>query len=136
SVPATGYSDLATRHFTIAVTSVNKAPTLAQPRNMTVNEGATPDQTLNATDPDGNALTFAKVSGPLFLTVSTTNATTGNAHLAPATGDRGTYSATVKATDTGGLSDQKSFSITVNAAANRPPVANAGGPYNGTVNVP
>jgi len=103
---------------------------------MTVTENATADQVLTASDPDGDALTFAKVSGPLFLTVTTTNATTGNAHLAPATGDQGTYSATVKATDTGGLSDQKSFSITVTPIQNRPPTADPGGPYNGTVNVP
>src|SRR5438552_2499942 len=96
SVTATANGATSTRRFTLAVTGTNRAPPLAQPSNMTVNEGATQDQTLHATDPDGNALTFAKVSGPLFLTVSTTNATTGNAHLAPATGDRGTYSATVK----------------------------------------
>src|SRR5438876_267988 len=81
SVTATANGATSTRNFTIAVTGTNRAPTLAQPSNMTVNEGATQDQTLHATDPDGNALTFAKVSGPLLLTVSTTNPTKGNAHL-------------------------------------------------------
>src|SRR2546426_1816469 len=51
--------------LTITVnTAGNRAPTLSQPANMTVNEGATADQTLNATDPDGNALTFSLASGP------------------------------------------------------------------------
>jgi PKD repeat protein len=113
---------------------VNRAPTLAQPADMTVDEGATADQVLSATDPDGNALTFTKVSGPLYLTVTTTSPTTGNAHLAPGFSDAGAASAVVRASD-GSLSDQKSFNITVNNV-NRAPTANADGPYNGTVNNP
>jgi PKD repeat protein len=140
SVTASANGATGTRNFTITVTVTNRAPTLAQPSNMTVNEGATQDRALSATDPDGNALTFGKASGPLFLTVTTTNPGTGtaagNAHLAPATGDRGTYAASVRVADGGGLTDQKSFNITVNAGANRPPVANPGGPYSGTVGVP
>jgi len=124
----------ANRSFTITVTGTNRAPVLTQPNNMTVNEGATADQVLTASDPDGNALTFTKVSGPLFLTVTTTNATTGNAHLAPGFTDAGVSTAVVRASD-GSLSDQKSFSITVNNV-NRAPVASAGGPYTGTVGVP
>src|SRR5262249_10093740 len=67
-------------------------------------------------DPDSDPLTFAKVSGPTFMTVTTTNATTGNIHLAPIVGDAAgsPYSASVSASD-GTLSDGKSFSITVNA---------------------
>jgi PKD repeat protein len=129
-----------TRPFTITVTHVNRAPTLAQPSDMTVTEGATADQVLNATDPDGDALTFTKVTGPAFLTVTTTSpgtgTATGNAHLAPAAGDRGAYSAVVRVADGGGLTDQKSFNITVNPGQNQPPVANADGPYSGTVGVP
>ena len=101
------------KSFTVTVTNTNRAPTLTQPANMTVNEGATADQALNGTDPDGDALTFAKVSGPTYLTVTTTNPTTGNAHLAPGFTDAGTAAATVSASD-GSLSDSKSFSITVN----------------------
>jgi len=107
---------------------------------MTVDEGVTQDQALSATDPDGDPLTFTKVTGPLFLTVTTTSpgtgTATGNAHLAPAAGDRGAYSAVVRVADGGGLTDQKSFNITVNPGRNQPPVANPGGPYSGTVGVP
>jgi hypothetical protein len=129
-----------TKSFVITVTNgANRAPVLAQPSNMVVNEGMTADQTLNATDPDGNPLTFSMVSGPLFLTVSTTSAgtgtATGNAHLAPGFSDAGVSTAVVRATDTGGLSDSKSFSITVNNV-NRAPTANPGGPYSGTIGVP
>ena len=124
------------RTFTIVVPGPgNRAPILDQPSGMTVDEGATADQTLTASDPDGDALTFSKVSGPLFLTVTTTDATHGNAHLAPGASDAGTYSASVRATDPGSLSDTKSFDITVNNV-NHAPLADAGGPYTGTVGVP
>src|SRR5437762_3073166 len=67
---------------------------------MTVNEGATADQTLTATDPDGNALTFSKVAGPAYMTVTTTTpgtgTGTGNIHLAPGFSDAGTAAATVR----------------------------------------
>ncbi len=115
----------------MTVNGVNSAPVLTQPSNMTVNEGATADQTLTATDPDaGDVLTFSKVSGPAFMTVSAA----GVVHLAPGSTDAGSYTASVKVSDNGSpsLSDTKSFSITVNDA-NRAPVANAGGPYTGSV---
>jgi hypothetical protein len=84
---------------------------------MTVDENATADQTLNATDPDGNPITFSLVSGPSFATVTTTNAgtgtATGNIHLAPGFNDSGTFSATVRASD-GTANDDKTLTITVN----------------------
>ena len=121
----------ASQTFTVTVTNVNSAPVLTQPSNMTVNEGATADQTLTATDPDaGDVLTFSKVSGPVFMTVSGA----GVVHLAPGSTDAGVYPASVKVSDNGSpsLSDTKSFQITVNET-NRAPVANAGGPYTGNV---
>ncbi|HEY3155118.1 MAG TPA: Ig-like domain-containing protein, partial [Candidatus Eisenbacteria bacterium] len=111
-----------TKSFSITVNPgvpQNSAPTLSQPSNMTVDEGATADQVLTASDPDADALTFTKVAGPAFMTVTTTNATTGNVHLAPGFSDSGTHGATVRASD-GSLSDDKSFTITVNNV-NRPP---------------
>jgi PKD repeat protein len=126
-----------TKGFTITVNPVgqqNHAPVLAQPNGMTVDEGATADQVLTATDQDGDALSFTKVGGPTFLTVGTLTSTTGNAHLAPGFADAGTYGATVRASDAT-LSDEKSFQITVNNV-NRAPVADAGGPYTGSVGIP
>ncbi len=128
-----------TKSFTITVTAgANRAPVLVQPSNMTVDEGMTADQVLTASDADGNALTFTKATGPLFLTVTTvspgTGTATGNAHLAPGFSDAGAYSAVVRVTDTAGAFDQKSFSITVNNV-NRAPIANAGGPYTGVAGI-
>jgi len=108
------------KSFTITVNNSCGAPVLNQPFNMTANEGATADQTITGSDPGGSALTFTKVSGPTFMTVTTVNATTGNIHLAPGFSDAGTYTAIVRATN-GSLSSDKTFLVTV-FNTNRPPV--------------
>src|SRR6266850_2028494 len=131
SVTAASLATTSPQSFTISVTAVNNPPTLNQPVNMTVNEGATADQSITGTDPDGNALTFSKTSGPAYLTVTTTNATTGNIHLAPGFSDAGTATATVRATDTGGLFNEKSLTVTVNNVNQNPVLAQ---PANMTVN--
>ena len=102
-------SQSASQSFTITVTAANQAPTLTQPADMTVFEGATADQSLSASDPEGDALTFSKTTGPSFMTVSST----GAVHLTPMPGDAAgsPYAASVTV-----LSDTKSFAITVNVA--------------------
>src|SRR5437762_521325 len=86
-----------------APSSATVPPQLAQPADMTVDEGATADQTLTGIDPDGDPLTFSKVLGPTFITVTTTNPGTGtaagNVHLAPGFRDNGIYSPTVGVSD-------------------------------------
>src|SRR3989475_7092244 len=81
------------------------------------------DQVVTGTDPDGDALTFTKAAGPAFMTVTTTNATSGNIHLAPGFTDSGTYGATVTASD-GSLTNSKTLTITVNNT-DRAPTLNA-----------
>src|SRR3989442_1105499 len=118
------------KSLTITVNNVgqNQARVLSQPPGMTVDEGSTANQTLNATDADGQALTFSLNSGPSFATVTTTSpgtgTATGNLHLAPGSTDAGTYSATVRVTD-GTANDDKSLTITVNNV-NHQPAADAG----------
>ena len=113
--------------FTITVVNVNRAPTLNAISDMTVQEGTTQDQTITGSDPDGDALMFTKATGPSFMTVSTTNATTGSIHLAPSVGDAGTYSASATASDGTATSTPQSFTITVTPAGqpNNPPVVTA-----------
>src|SRR5205809_167610 len=134
SVTATSLATNDTKSFTITVQAVNRPPVLAQPANMTVNDGQVANQTLTATDPDGNPLTFSKVSGPAYVTVTTTTqgtgTATGNIALAPGFSDAGTATASVSATD-GSLSDGKSFTITVNNVNQNPVLAQ---PANMTVN--
>src|SRR5258705_13252835 len=103
----------------ITVNDVNRQPVLFQPANMTVNAGSTADQTLSATDPDGDAVSFTKVSGPTYVTVTSTTpgvgTATGNGHLAPGFSDNGTATVTVRATDNGSpsLFNEKSPTATV-----------------------
>jgi PKD repeat protein len=117
--------------FNVHVNEVNVAPVLAQPSDMTVNEGASATQQLTATDADipANTLTFSKVSGPTFMTVSAS----GLISLTPGGSDAGSYPVTVRVSD-GTANDTKSFTITVNNV-NNAPTANAGGPYTGSVNI-
>jgi PKD repeat protein len=127
------------KSFSITVNNSVPPLTLTQPSNMTVNEGGTADQSLIATDPAGLPVTFSKVSGPIFMTVTTTDpgagTSAGNVHLAPGSADAGTYTAVVRATDTSGASDQKAFTITV-INVNHEPVSDPNGPYSGIVGVP
>src|SRR5256712_14186708 len=87
------------KSLTVTVNNVNRNPVLAQPANMTVNEGATANQTLTATDADGQALTFTKAAGPTYATVTTTTpgtgTGTGNIALAPGFSDAGTATASM-----------------------------------------
>jgi len=116
SVTATANAVVATKSINITVKSPNRAPTLAQPVDMTVDEGTTANQLLTAVDPDGNALPFSKVAGPSFLTVTTvmvgTGTGTGNIHLAPSFLDAGTYTATVRTSD-GSSNSDRTLTITV-----------------------
>ncbi len=91
-------------------------PVLEQPADMSVTEGGSADQTLTATDGDGDPLTFRLVSGPAYATVTTVEPGAGLAfasvHLAPAEGDAGTTTADVGASD-GIVEDVKRFETTV-----------------------
>jgi PKD domain-containing protein/putative Ig domain-containing protein len=98
--------------ITIIVPLGNQPPILAQPGDMTVTAGFVADQALHATDVcDAATLTFTKLSGPAFVTVTAA----GNVHVAPGPTDVGTHVVTVAVSDGGtpSLSDQKSFTVTV-----------------------
>ena len=82
---AAGQTDQET--IQVTVNEVNVAPVLAQPSDMTVTEGASAQQQLTATDADipANTLTFSKVTGPLFVTVSPSGLVT----VSPGSNDAG-----------------------------------------------
>ncbi len=110
------------------------SPVLQPIPNMTVDEGAVLTQTISASDPNNLTLTFTKISGPLWMTVTTTSPTTGLISLAPDFASAGSYTATVRASN-GGLYDEKSFQILVRNVC-RAPLADAGGPYAGPAGIP
>jgi hypothetical protein len=89
----------------------------------------------NASDLNGDSLTFAKVSGPAWLTVAANGTLSGT----PSNSDANTNVFVVSARDSGGLSNTASLFIYVNGApvfASNPfstPDATAGQGYSGTI---
>ncbi len=77
-----------------------------------------------SSDPDGtiSGYTWSQVSGPNTATIAAAGSvTTGISGL-----QQGTYTFALKVVDNSGASDLDSIKVTVNPAANQPPVANAG----------
>jgi hypothetical protein len=66
----------------------------------------------DASDLDGDSLTFAKVSGPAWLSVAANGGLSGT----PLSADVGTNSFVVSVADVGGLSNTATMNLTVNAA--------------------
>jgi PKD repeat protein len=114
--PASAEVSLSSTAATRAEAVSGVAPVLEQPSDMTLDVGEAADQTLHATDADGEPLTFLKQSGPDYMTVTTTDSgsgvATGNVHLEPGVSDEGSLLATVGVSD-GTLFDSKFFRITV-----------------------
>ena len=111
------------------------APVLIAPAPMRLRQGATADQTLFASDDDGDPIWFSKTFGPAYMTVTTLNAgsgsATGNVHLAPTLADQGTEIGGIKASD-GALSDSLTLEITVTPVTpNRSPVLDQPSPMSG-----
>ncbi len=95
-------------------TPANTPPVLGAQANEIVAIGTTFTRTLTATDPDaGDVLTYALVTGPSGMVLS--GATLSWATTGKAPGD---YAVTVRVTDGAGAFDQKSFTITLQAAQN------------------
>jgi uncharacterized repeat protein (TIGR03803 family) len=92
----------------------------------------------NATDPelgDGDILTFAKISGPAWLSVAANGTLSGT----PEDADAGTNTFLVSVTNLGGASNTATMSLYVNSAPSfllrnfTTPAATVGLPYSGTI---
>jgi hypothetical protein len=129
SITATDAGGLSvTRPFTITVTNVNEAPTALTLSNAAVAENAVGAAigTLSVTDPDvGDTHTFA-LSDARFEVVGTTLKLKTGVSLDFET--EPAVNLTITATDAGGLSVTRPFTITV-TNVNESPTANGGGPY-------
>src|SRR5579871_4831036 len=117
----------ATASVKITVTApVNQPPTANAGSNQTITLPLD-SVTLNgsaSSDPDGTIVTYSwtKISGPTTGTiVSASSAITIANNLV-----QGTYSFKLTVTDNGGASASDTVTVIVNAAVNKPPVANAG----------
>jgi hypothetical protein len=119
--------------------ATNRAPvfTFSSFTKPNVNAGTAYSGTIatNATDPNGDSLTFGLVSGPTWLGV----AANGNLSGSPANSDVGTNTFVVSVRDPGNLSNTATMYIFVNgspAFSSNPlnlPATQAGQPYSGTL---
>jgi len=121
----------ATQSFTITVAAANAAPQITSTALTTAAVGAAYVYDVNATDPNGDTLTYALTQAPSGMTIQST---TGLVAWTPTAAQAGTQSVTVRVSDPGGLAATQSFSIAV-AAANAAPQITSTPPTTGTVGV-
>ena len=105
-----GTTDSNTAQVTVTVSQV-ASPPVAQSQSVTATSGSPADITLKATDPDGNALTYAIVSGPKSGTITDLNKDTGTLVYTPTDGFTGQDRFTFKASD--GTTDSNTAQVTV-----------------------
>ena len=116
-----GTVDSNTATVTITVNQVNDPP-VAEKQSVTANAADPTEITLKATDPQGNALTYALVSEPQSGTITDLNEDTGSLVYTSDAGFTGKDSFTFKANDGTVDSNTATVTITVNQV-NDPPVA-------------
>lgn len=102
----------------------NRPPQLQPISPMTVAEGDTATQSLQAMDPDGDGITLSVTAGPSYVMVipdsGSPGLTTGLLQVMPGYFDSGAASGSIRATD-GFLSAEQPFTVTVTNVS-RPPV--------------
>lgn len=132
--------------FTILVTDAPRAPAwTGTPYGLTVAEGASASLNVATADPDAScgapaaALSLVGSTGGTSVVFGFTDHHDGTGTLAATAGasSQGSYSATLRATDSASpaLTADAVVTITV-TRTNRPPVADAGGPYAGLAGYP
>jgi hypothetical protein len=116
------------KSFGITVNPPNHPPVLTPPADMTVTQGSVAEQTVHATDADGDYIDFQTAPGaPSYMTAFTSDTNTGTIRLTPGPADVGTAQGTLRAVDGyGGVTDA-TFQITV-LAGTFPPACPAGSP--------
>src|SRR5207244_9573873 len=104
---------------TAIVKEINQAPVLAAIGNKTVDEGTLLTFTATATDPDLPANTLSFSLDPGAPAGASINSATGTFSWTPTFFQAGTYSVTVRVTDSGtpAASNVETISIVVNAVA-------------------
>ncbi|MFM9882537.1 MAG: N,N-dimethylformamidase beta subunit family domain-containing protein [Burkholderiales bacterium] len=105
--------------FTITVGIPNQPPEITSLpiSTTTATAGAAYSYKVEAADPNDDSLTYALTAGPSGMSI---DAATGLINWTPTTAQIGSQTATVRATDPGGLFAAQPFTITV-VAANDPP---------------
>jgi hypothetical protein len=127
--PKTGFSGTDTFEFqidngvkesnaaTVTVDVAKGSPPKASDGSLSVKKNKTGSGTLNATDPDGDALIFSIVSQPSHGTVTITDKASGAYTYKPESGYVGSDSFTFKANDGSADSNTATVSVTVTKAS-------------------
>jgi hypothetical protein len=107
--------------FTLSVTA-NTAPVLTPIANQGVAEGSSLNIPLNATDPNGDGLSFSQSGLPGFCSLTDNGNGTGNIACNPTAGDGGGYPITITVTDNAPIPLNDSDNFTLSVSTNTPPV--------------
>jgi hypothetical protein len=108
-----------TTTFRWTVLDANRPPTVTNPGDQTNNEFDVVSLQIDASDPDGDALTYSATGLPPALTI---NPATGRIAGVLSGDSAGTYSVVVTVSDGKGGTASAAFIWTVNNVDNRPPV--------------
>ncbi len=106
--------------FVLIITNTNRAPAFDPVANVTMTAGTTRNVTLTATDPDGDPVTFASSTLPVWGSLMGTTLT-----LTPSAAVSETVSITISARDPGMASALRTFQVTVTPPANVAPTLTA-----------
>jgi gliding motility-associated-like protein len=107
--------------FVITVANANDAPIITSTPTTSIDEDAGFHYTLQASDIDGDQLTFSATGLPAWLTFK---ASTAELHGTPANADVGTHEVTLKVSD-GNTTIEQTFVITVNNINDAPVVTSS-----------
>jgi hypothetical protein len=113
-----GRGGIATQSFTITVIEVNHDPEITSSPVTTATEGIPYIYEVQATDPDGDALTFTLTTSPEGMTI---NGATGMINWTPDNTQSGSRPVVVEVTDGLGGRATQSFTIEVTEAINAEP---------------
>jgi subtilisin family serine protease len=102
--------------ISISVNNVNRPPLLDDISDITIEELKVCEITLNATDPDGGALSFSATNLPAFAVFTDNGNGTALLHLAPQAGTAATYPNIHFTVTDGSLTDEEVITITVQPA--------------------
>ena len=121
-----GVGGTASGVLTVTVTKVNDPPTLDNPGDQVTEEGIAVSLQLNATDPDGDALTFLATGLPAGLAIDANGLISG----APAAGSAGSYpvDATVSDGQGGSITVHFTWIVTSYVGSNQAPACQAAYP--------
>lgn len=112
-----------TQSFTIAITPVNDAPTFTSTAVTTLTEDAAYSYDVNATDVDGDTLSYTLTAKPSGMTI---NSSTGVIAWTPPLNSNASANVTVQVQDngTGLLTATQSFTITITPVNDAPLIGN------------